>query len=1423
MFKLLSIFMAGVSLAVLNPAARAATVTLLADDATSTTSITGSTNWSNGAVPSGANDYSNAGHLLRTPTSGTPIFKGNSLSVDGGRLLGKFSSSGTLTVTNLILNGGLMDQANKTTDTVTMTLAGGVTVTADSGIGATSAASDNSANFEQLIVNATISGAGGLSTPPSGLADYGVVVLGAANPYSGTFTVSNTVIASSLNRALQLNNINALSSATLNLITPATEVNPVSFASAANTGAFNLGALTGSSSQALTDTAGAAVTLSIGGNNSSSTFSGALTGNGALAKVGNGTLTLSGTNTYSGNTTVSGGALVVMGVVGSSSTLTVGAGATLSGGGSVLRPVIIQSSGTLAPAIGANTSLTISNSLTLNSGSVVRLQLNKAINTNDAILGLTGVSYGGTLVVTNIGGVLAAGDTFTLFQSANFSGSFNSLVLPTLGSQLVWSNRLAIDGSLQVLNSVASPSLVTLLTDDAAGTTSLTGSTNWSNGAVPSGTNDYSTAGHKLLGPTSGSPSFAGNSLTVDAGGSLVGQYSGSGTITVNNLILTGGAVRQAFGSGNKTMTLAGAITVNGSSSLGAFSLNTSQIETLNVAASISGSAALQVPDAADLGANCGLVKLSAANAYSGMLTVSNSSYRGLGHLLQLNHQNAVSNATLNLTATVANPISFVTGIGTFNIGALTGTSSQALADTNSAAVTLIVGGNNSSSTFAGALTDVGALTKVGSGTLTLNGGNTYSGNTTLSAGTLVVNGTIGSGNLTVGAGSTLSGGGTVLGPVIVQSDGTLTPATATNAALTINNSLTLNAGSVVRLQLNNIANTNDAILGLTSVSYGGTLVVTNIGGPLSPGDTFTLFQSAAFSGSFNNLILPALGSQMGWSNRLAIDGTLQVVRTVPFQLLNPGLSSDGFGFDVDGPVYDVYAIQATTDLSKQSNWVTLDWVDTDVLPFHYVDSDAGSYPQRFYRAALGIPLPTNPPPVDVGTNDLGAPPEPRVPLTLTYTLTNPDSGTNVGVWSTSAFVENASWQSASSFTNIQDAMNAAGVKKAWVRFKATSTDATYNNTFFASKHTGLITVWNEGIRNRWNIQGATNWVRYFGFIYRQDTPGTPTQYGVQYAGSASAPAQIDFAFVQMPMKQVAELRNAGSDSTNFQQVLNIPYIRDVCAIQGPDLKYYMVGTPDLHGQTAGIQLFRSDSRSGPFTNMGFVWTFTNATWANITNMSPTSDQIIWAPEISYINNKWYMVYFPNVGPAAYPGFQIGIAAANNPLGPYLDVTNRPIVSGTDPHLFQDDDGSVYMTYGPGYIAKMKPTMDGFAEAPRSIYPHNHWSIANEGTTLFKNNGKYYFSGAFTTRYKYPNGSVKTTYDDVMCVSSNSVYGPYGDRFVAIKNGGNNSFFKDANGKWYCTVWQPNKVVTIVQVENAPDDTWRPATNYDVLPSGIIY
>ena len=113
--------------------------------------------------------------------------------------------------------------------------------------------------------------------------------------------------------------------------------------------------------------------------------------------------------------------------------------------------------------------------------------------------------------------------------------------------------------------------------------------------------------------------------------------------------------------------------------------------------------------------------------------------------------------------------------------------------------------------------------------------------------------------------------------------NGTLAPGLAAIGTLTFNNGLTLNSGSTNLFKLNeSLSPSNDLIVVTGSIAAGGTLVVNNLGPVPAAGDSFTLF-SQPVSGLFGGLILPSLPSGLGWTNRLAMDGSIAVV-----SLINP-------------------------------------------------------------------------------------------------------------------------------------------------------------------------------------------------------------------------------------------------------------------------------------------------------------------------------------------------------------------------------------------------------------------------------------------------------------------------------------------------------------------------------------------------------
>ena len=81
--------------------------------------------------------------------------------------------------------------------------------------------------------------------------------------------------------------------------------------------------------------------LTTGSDNTSTTYSGAITGNGGLTKTGTGTLVLTGSNTYAGGTTINEGKLVVAGSLGNTA-LSVGPAASLGGTGTIGGTVAVR-------------------------------------------------------------------------------------------------------------------------------------------------------------------------------------------------------------------------------------------------------------------------------------------------------------------------------------------------------------------------------------------------------------------------------------------------------------------------------------------------------------------------------------------------------------------------------------------------------------------------------------------------------------------------------------------------------------------------------------------------------------------------------------------------------------------------------------------------------------------------------------------------------------------------------------------------------------------------------------------------------------------------------------------------------------------------------------------------------------------------
>ena len=152
-------------------------------DAINTSSFTGSTNWNPAGIPANGNDYSTS-FGLRTPNdTAAYMFAGDSLTLNAGAALG-FKGSNVMTVSNLRLNGGKIQQSSNGKTPDWARLAGGIILLADSTLEALNAA-------RILEIQSPITGEFGLAVQSSATPG-GVVLLSTANPaFTGKLTITN--------------------------------------------------------------------------------------------------------------------------------------------------------------------------------------------------------------------------------------------------------------------------------------------------------------------------------------------------------------------------------------------------------------------------------------------------------------------------------------------------------------------------------------------------------------------------------------------------------------------------------------------------------------------------------------------------------------------------------------------------------------------------------------------------------------------------------------------------------------------------------------------------------------------------------------------------------------------------------------------------------------------------------------------------------------------------------------------------------------------------------------------------------------------------------------------------------------------------------------------------------------------------------
>ena len=597
-------------------------------------------------------------------------------------------------------------------------------------------------------------------------------------------------------------------------------------------------------------------TLTAGGDNSSTTTAGVISGTGSLVKLGSGSLTLAGSNTYGGTTTVSAGTLSITsdGNLGGG-TVTMAAGTVLAvtGATTIDNAIVLSGNATVSNSANATLSGGISGAHTLTKSGSGVLTLSGANSYSDTTVNAGTLSVAGD---ANLGSGVLTLNGATLNVTTNSTTIDNAIEIGSGGGTFNKdSGTLTLTGSLSGAGSITKTG-AGILSHSGSGILTLDGATI----TTSSGSGAMILGSNIVLGNSGGTFDVTGGDITLN------GNISGSGSLTKqvgSNLLWLAGnnshtgtqfvtsgwlvaASATAFGTGqiilsngttlafnSGTASFANNIVLADNATLRNANPNNTVTTLTGVISESGGSRNLTVTGGT--GTNNAII-LAGTNTYTGTTTLTTGT-------LQITNADNISSAGITLGSSSAN----------FNISGSNVTLSNNINLTGSATIS-----NANAVTLSGVISGNNTLAKSGIGTLTLSGSNTNTGTTTVFAGTLVVDGSTSSAT-SVASGATLAGSGTLGGNVTVQSGGTLSPGGAGVGTLTVNGNLTLASGSTLSLNINGVtAGTGyDRVVVNGTVDVSGAALAVTHGYAASSGDSYTVIvndAADAVTGTFSGV-----------------------------------------------------------------------------------------------------------------------------------------------------------------------------------------------------------------------------------------------------------------------------------------------------------------------------------------------------------------------------------------------------------------------------------------------------------------------------------------------------------------------------------------------------------------------------------------
>ena len=531
-----------------------------------------------------------SGSLVKTTAgtvslSGSDVFTGTTTVSDGTVAMGKPNAL-PITTDVTVAAPAVLNLQSYATQIGSLSGAGSVIL----GAGNLTVGNANLTTFSGII-----SGSGGIAKTGTG-----TLTLSGANTFSGSTTVSQGTLQLGQNSAL--NSSTALS---LTLTSSTFDLNNFSSTVGSIAGAGNILAGTG--------------TFTFGGDNSTTSLSGIISGSGTITREGSGTTTLSGVNTHSGNMIFNNGRTILSGVSGSlaASSVTIRNGAILDLDSSTTEnsnrisnsATVTLSGGTVRLLSDSNGTLESVGSLVLGAGSSAIQVIHNGSSTNTTRLtfsSLGSIASGASVNFFGSGGVLG-GDLYgpQIFITGQPLGLLGSWA--TVGADPAEYSTFGVraysdyyEGTLGV-NYNNTAKVVRLSVNSVVGAYTLTNAgqtTDLGLNLTDVATVDLGTSATRILNLSSGSlikstttASTISGAGVLTAGGSASGNLAISVTpgssLTISSVIANNSAA--AIGllkSDAGTLTLSGTNTFTGNVSLNGGTTNIASESNLGAATS---------------------------------------------------------------------------------------------------------------------------------------------------------------------------------------------------------------------------------------------------------------------------------------------------------------------------------------------------------------------------------------------------------------------------------------------------------------------------------------------------------------------------------------------------------------------------------------------------------------------------------------------------------------------------------------------------------------------------------------------------------------------------------------------------------------------------------------------------------------------